>query len=210
MKISLSGTGGRTFEVSVAEVVEHDPTLIPAIIDLDLLTFSEPTWSRYTAGLLLRHGRTFLLQADGAIIGTCQLLRSWSTPQEAVLFSMSIRPGWRGRGLGTFFLEEVIHTLLQGDIHSLVLEVDPENEAAIKLYEQKFGFVRQKVCDQEYGPGQDRLHMRKTLERDKSNYDRSTPSATAGSSVQSESDQVPHCRTDSESDHISPSDVANA
>ena len=209
MKIPLSGKGGRVFDVTVTEVVEHDPALIPAIIDLDLLTFSEPTWSRYTAGLLLRHGRTFLLLADGAIIGTCQLLRGWSDPQEAVLFSMSIRPGWRGRGLGTFFLEEVIQTLLKGDIRSLVLEVDPENEAAIKLYEQKFGFVRQKVCTQEYGPGQDRLHMHKSLQQDRTAEAQSKNATIAAPSAPSELGPAPHCPTETESDRISPSDAAS-
>ena len=163
MKLALSGHGTRSFEITVEEIREHNPQLIAAVVDIDLMTFSEVTWSRYTAGLMLRHGRTFLLKADGAIIGTCQLIRSWTSPNEAVLFSMSIRPGWRGRGLGTFFLQEVTDALIQSQVQSLVLEVDPRNEAAIRLYEQKFGFKREQICHEEYGKGQDRLHMRKDL-----------------------------------------------
>ena len=166
MKLALSGHGERLFEITVEEIREHKPHLISAIVEIDLMTFSEVTWSRYTAGLMLRHGRTFLLKADGAIIGTCQLLRSWTVPGEAVLFSMSIRPGWRGRGLGTFFLEEVTKALVASDIEALVLEVDPRNKAAIRLYENKFGFTREQICQEEYGKGQDRLHMRKVLAKE--------------------------------------------
>ena len=163
MKMTLSGQGQRTFNIVVDEVIDHDPSLIPAIVEIDLMTFSEVTWSRFTAGLMLRHGRTFILKADDTIIGTCQLIKSWSNPQEAVLFSMSIRPGWRGRGLGTYFLQEVSDALIRSDVSALVLEVDPKNESAIRLYEAKFAFVREQVCPNEYGPGQDRLHMRKNL-----------------------------------------------
>lgn len=164
MKMALSSQDQRTFHITVDEVVEHDPALIQAIVDIDLMTFSEVTWSRFTAGLMLRHGRTFLLRADGTIIGTCQLLKAWNTPDEAVLFSMSIRPGWRGRGLGTFFLQEVSASLRENGVASLVLEVDPKNEAAIRLYEEKFSFTREVLCPGEYGPGQDRLRMRRVFE----------------------------------------------
>ena len=163
MKMALSKQDQRTFNIVVEEVVEHDPALIQAIVDIDLVTFSEVTWSRFTAGLMLRHGRTFLQRADGTIIGTCQLLKSWDDPQEAVLFSMSIRPGWRGQGLGTFFLHEVSTSLTESGVASLVLEVDPKNEAAIRLYEEKFSFKRVALCTGEYGPGQDRLRMRRVL-----------------------------------------------
>ena len=146
MKMALSSQDQRTFHITVDEVVEHEPALIQAIVDIGLMTFSEVTWSRFTAGLMLRHGRTFLLRADGTIIGTCQLLKAWDTPNEAVLFSMSIRPGWRGRGLGTFFLQEVSASLRKNGVASLVLEVDPKNEAAIRLYEEKFSFTREALC----------------------------------------------------------------
>jgi ribosomal protein S18 acetylase RimI-like enzyme len=202
LKIALSEHGGRSFKITVAEVKEHDPSLIASVVEIDLMTFSEPTWSRFTAGLMLRHGRTFLLQANGAIIGTSQLLRSWSAPQEAVLFSMSIRPGWRGHGLGTFFLEEISAVLIRSQVTSLVLEVDPENAPAIELYEKKFGFERQGICKQEYGDGQDRLHLRKTIEAPQSpalkvDLDR----LQAGQPAHNEPGPVLHCPTNTEEVH---------
>jgi ribosomal-protein-alanine N-acetyltransferase len=147
----------------VVEVGAHDPDLIARVIEIDLTTFSEPTWSRYTAGLMLRHGRTYLLMEEELIIGTCQVVRSWERPSEAVLFSMAIRPGYRNRGLGSYFLESVLEMLRKAGARSVVLEVDPHKRAAIKVYTEKFGF--QRVCElaDEYGPGHHRVQMRLVL-----------------------------------------------
>jgi ribosomal protein S18 acetylase RimI-like enzyme len=202
LEIALSDHGGQTFKISVKEVKNHDPTLISAVVEIDLLTFSEPTWSRYTAGLLLRHGRTFLLQADDVIIGTSQLLRSWSNPDEAVLFSMSIRPGWRGRGLGTFFLEGISGVLIDSKVTTLMLEVDPENKTAIDLYEKKFGFERQGICRQEYGEGQDRLHLRKVLSPKTKTIKTKLEPVLSTPSEHCEPGPALHCLTDNEEAYI--------
>jgi len=150
----------------VVEVGAHDPDLIAKVIEIDLTTFSEPTWSRYTAGLMLRHGRTFLLMEGGVIVGTCQVIRSWDRPSEAVLFSMAIRPGYRNRGVGTLFLRGVLESLRSSGVRSVVLEVDPSNRAAMKVYTEKFGFHPVSELEDEYGPGQHRLQMRKLLQDD--------------------------------------------
>ena len=164
MKTRLSQTGGREFEIRVSEVKAHDPEMIGTVLEIDLMTFSEPTWSRYTAGLMLRHGRNFILYADDVPIGTCQCMRSWQSPWEVVLFSMAIRPSWRGQGLGTYFLEATLDALTKSGTRSVVLEVDPASKAAIRLYEQKFGFKVVAECKNEYGAGQDRTHMRLLLQ----------------------------------------------
>ncbi len=157
---------GDSESFQVVEVGAHDPSLIEKVIEIDLTTFSEPTWSHYTAGLMLRHGRTFLLKEGELIIGTCQTIRSWERPGEAALFAMAIRPGYRNRGLGTFFLRRVLDMLRASGLRSVVLEVDPSNRPAIKVYTEKFGFHR--VCDlrDEYGRGHHRVQMRLTLQED--------------------------------------------
>jgi ribosomal-protein-alanine N-acetyltransferase len=163
LKHSLIGFGDRQFDVEVVEVETHTPELIAKVMEIDLLTFSAPTWSRYTAGLMLRHGRTFLLKVDGALIGTCQCLRSWDRPKEAALFSMTIRPGWRGQGLGSIFLEAVITALAESDIKSVVIEVDPNNPVALRLYQSRFGFEFVRDCKDEYGEGHHRIHLRRYI-----------------------------------------------
>ncbi|HJN72524.1 MAG TPA: GNAT family N-acetyltransferase [Myxococcota bacterium] len=163
MEYSLSGQDGQTYRIQTREVREHDPDLIKTVVDIDLMTWSEQTFSRYTAALMLRHGRTFLLLADNVPIGTCQVMRSWDRPTEAVLFSISIRPGWRGRGLGTRFLEDVLHTLEGSGMRSVVLSVEATNNHVLGIYENRFGFVRVGLLANEYGKKTDEVMLRKVL-----------------------------------------------
>ena len=163
MEYSLSGQDGQTYRIRTLEIREHDPELIKTVVDIDLMTWSEQTFSRYTAALMLRHGRTFLLLADEVPIGTCQVIRSWDRPTEAVLFSISIRPGWRGRGLGTRFLQDVFEALERSGMRSVVLSVDVTNEHGLGIYEKRFGFTRVGVLPNEYGKKTDEVLLRKVL-----------------------------------------------
>ena len=160
---SLSPKGGPTYEIKTVEITEHDPKLIKTIIDIDLMTYSAATFSHHTAGLILRYGRGFLLTANDSVIGTCQCIRSWERASEAILFSMAIRPGWRGRGLGTRFMQGVLEALRENGVRSVVLHVDAGNTGGIHIYEQKFGFEILEELDNEYGRGGTQVKMRRML-----------------------------------------------
>ena len=163
MEYKPAGHDGTTYRIETREVKEHDPDLIKTVVDIDLMTWSEQTFSRYTAALMLRHGRTFLLLADEVPIGTCQVIRSWDRPTEAVLFSVSIRPGWRGRGLGTRFLTDVFDALEASGMRSVVLSVDASNDHGRSIYERRFGFTRVGLLHNEYGKRTDEVMLRKIL-----------------------------------------------
>ncbi len=158
--------GKRAIEhaISVQELVEHDQDLIQQILEIDLTTFSEPTLTRFTVGNIMRHGCLFQLLADGEMIGTCHCVRSWRNPSEVALVNQAIRTGWRGYGLGSFFLREVLRLLQAQSFRSVVLHVDRDNQRARHVYENKFGFVEVASCEHEYGPGYARTLMRLVLE----------------------------------------------
>ena len=160
---TLTRGDGRVYAIRTVEVGRHDPSLIKTIVDIDLMTYSEQTYSRYTAGLMLRHGRNYLLTADDVPIGTCQCIRRWERPNEVVLFSMAIRPGWRGRGLGTRFMHGVMDALQRQGMRSVVLMVNAENKPGIAIYQRKFGFETVEELPDEFGNGVTQLLMRRTL-----------------------------------------------
>ncbi len=169
MNYSLRGDqspGGHTYRIRCVQA-EHRPDLVKQILDIDMMTFSVPTFSRYTAGLMLRHGRTFLLLADDQVIGTCEVIRSFDRPSEGVIVSKSVRPGWRGRGLGTRFLNEVIAQLEQGGLRSVLLYVSPTNHHGVRIYEDRFGFEKAGEAPGEFGPGEDWLVLRRILQAPK-------------------------------------------
>jgi ribosomal-protein-alanine N-acetyltransferase len=143
---------GTTYAIRVQEVDEVRNEVIRTLIEIDLQTFSESTFSHYTAAAFLRNGRVFLLQADDAIIGTCVCMRCWDRPNEVSVLSMGLRPGWRGRGLGHKFLVEVMDRLRARGLRAIHLMVSEDNPRAIRLYEESgFEQVASEIADPRSG-----------------------------------------------------------
>lgn len=153
------------YALEVHEVEAHDPSLIPVLTELDLLTYSEPTFSRFTLGTILRYGRVFTVTADGLVIGACHCLASFGSPTEAVIFNMALRPGWRGHGLGTRFLHGVLERLQARGTTAVVLQVAANNHRAIAVYRGRFGFSQVDIHEDEYRNGHAYLEMRLNLTR---------------------------------------------
>ena len=151
------------YALEVQEVDRHDPLLIPVLNELDLLTYSEGTFSRYTLGALLRYGRIFTITADSLVIGACHCLRSFDDPNEVVIFNMALRPGWRGHGLGTRFLQGVVDRLQNRGTRRISLLVGAQNHRAIAVYRTKFGFQHVATYPNEYNTGQEYFLMRLEL-----------------------------------------------
>ncbi len=160
----VRGDAKTEHDLFVREVTEHEPSLVGAAVRIDLNTYSEPTITRVSTGSMMRHGRMFLLEADGAVIGTCQCMRTWNNPSEVALVNQAIRSGWRGFGLGSWFLEQVLSILRQHGLRSVVVHVGCDNHRARHLYENKFDFVPVSDCELEYGPGEGLVMMRLVLE----------------------------------------------
>ena len=154
---------GRNFEIEIEEADRLDSALIRTLIEIDLQTFAEPTFSPYTAAAFLQSGRVFLLRADEAVIGTCVCMRAWERPGEANILSMGIRPGWRGRGLGQRFMALVLERLDVKGMRSASLLVGADNRRAIKVYSD-VGFEVVRTVDGDPRTGSQLVLMRKQLQ----------------------------------------------
>lgn len=153
---------GTEVAIHVREVDEAREELIRTLIEIDLQTFSEPTFSHYTAATFLRNGRVFLLEADELVIGSCVAMRCWDRPSEVNVLSMGIRPGWRGRGLGQRFLMGVMDRLRARGLRAVNLSVSEDNRRAIRLYREA-GFVETGDGDVDPRTGERFLVMRSQL-----------------------------------------------
>lgn len=151
------------YELEIREIEHHDPALIPVLTDLDLLSFFEPTFSRFTLAGFLRYGRVFVITADNLVIGACHCLRSYTDPDEVIVFNMALRPGWRGHGLGTRLLHGALTRLKAAGVRSVALEVAITNQRAIGVYRSKFGFQHVSTYANEYNNGVEYLLMRLDL-----------------------------------------------
>lgn len=140
----ISLFGAKDFRVEEVDTVT--PELVKGLIEIDLQTFSESTFSEYAAAAMLRNGRVFLLRAAGLLIGSVVTMRCWDRPNEVMVLSMGIKPGWRGQGLGQRFIQGVLARLRQRGIRSVCLYVGTDNRRAIKVYED-VGFQAVEVTE---------------------------------------------------------------
>lgn len=88
----------------------------------------------------------FVLEDGGEPVGCLSLS---PTRADGVLnLGMWIRAAWRGRGGGRMLVEAAL-AARPPDVHKIVLEVFPDNEAAIGLYEA-MGFEREGLLRDHY------------------------------------------------------------
>jgi len=147
----IDGASDRDYTIRVDEALDVTPELVRTLIEIDLQTFAESTYSPYTAAAFLKSGRVYLLCADDLTIGTCVCMRAWDRAREAMILSMGIRPGWRGRGLGQVFVTGVLDKLRARGLRSCVLLVGEDNRRAVKVYEDVgFQVVEQREVDAEH------------------------------------------------------------
>lgn len=147
----IDGSSDRDFEIRIDEVAEISAELVRTLIEIDLQTFSESTLSPYSVAAFLKGGRVYLLRANDLVIGSCVCIRGWDRPNEAMILSMAIRPGWRGRGLGQRFVSGVLDRLRTRGLRNCSLLVGEENRRAVKVY-QDVGFraVEQRDIDPQH------------------------------------------------------------
>lgn len=159
-EISLFGAN----DFRVEEVNTVTPELVNGLLEIDLQTFSESTFSEYAAAAMLRNGRVFLLRAGDVLIGSLVTMRCWDRPNEVMVLSMGIKPGWRGQGLGQSFITEVLERLRARGLRSVCLYVGNDNRRAIKVY-QDVGFQAVEIGT--VGQlGEQLMLMRSTLQED--------------------------------------------
>jgi len=80
---------------------------------------------------------------------------------EAWILRVGVREDQRRKGIGSALLEAVTGALQARNACIIRLTVSPENRPAIRLYERQ-GFVRERTVTAYFGPGEDRIIMKKT------------------------------------------------
>ena len=97
---------------------------------------------REYAELLDSGGAILVVRIDGAIAGYCAVRlttggdSTWTTTGIAHVNTLAVRPGWRGRGIGSALIDAASAFATEADADILELEVMPGNDEARRLYER--------------------------------------------------------------------------
>lgn len=111
---------------------------IPRLAEMEAASFSMP-WSAEDFRDLLSHDYCHYLTAlvDGVPVGTAGYRESFG---EAEIDNVVVDEAYRGQGIGSKLMEELIRYGEAHGIEAFTLEVRAGNASAIALYE-KYGFV---------------------------------------------------------------------
>ncbi len=120
--------------ITFREMVPEDAAGVEAV---EKESFAIP-WSRQSFWEEAANERTYYLLAleDEVIIGYAG---TWIIEDEAQITNVAIAPRYRGQGIGTRMMAEIIQAAKQRGAVRMTLEVRPSNTAALALY-TAFGF----------------------------------------------------------------------
>ncbi len=112
---------------------------VDRLAELDDLCFASRKWPREAWNEVVLHPawRTLVAEApSGELAAAAVLLRQRPL---ASLASLAVAPSWRRRGVGACLLAECVRLCRVAGARLVALEVDADNEPALRLY-QRFGF----------------------------------------------------------------------
>lgn len=129
---------------------------IDTVYEINLRSFTTDAWSRESIEreFQLPYSLRFVLEADSQVVGYAIL---WLVEGEAFIMTFAIEPSYRNKGLGKFFLRELIDRL-KGKVSTIQLDVRKTNLRAIRLY-KSLGFKVVREREGFYSDGESALVM---------------------------------------------------
>ena len=110
---------------------------LPAVLEIENAVYPHP-WSRanFLDSLYGGHEAWVLRDGNGVLLGYFLIML---IVDEAHLLNISVRGDLHGRGIGRLLLDKVAQMARDKGMAHILLEVQPSNVRAIRLYE-RFGF----------------------------------------------------------------------
>ncbi len=136
---------------------------------IQIAALDRVAWRQHRAGELIpdgqhvwrqwcEHSIVYIAKSGNDVVGAILAFRCLD--ELFCLHKVIVDVKCRGQGVGSKLFEALLKDLDQRQMDSF-LTVDPVNEPAVRLYE-KWGFVGSPVIKDYYGPGKDRIVMKRS------------------------------------------------
>jgi len=158
-----------TGTIVIRRIEAHEWPLLCELSALDGEAFPGDGLTPTQLALFARGGLLQAVLDNGQVVAAAFLLAVPGT-RTALLFSLAVRAAHRRAGHGRTLLADVERDLRERGFEEIELTVAPDNTPARRLYQEVFGFREAGRLPDFFGPGQDRLLLRKRL----------TPAAESG------------------------------
>ena len=137
---------------------------IPDILTIEKQVFGTEAWSRevYESEFaLLGYSRIYkVIEENNRIVAYFGIAIVDGTLD---ITTIAVTPSHQRKGLACLMMDEILKLARDYEAKTLMLDVKPENSAAIGLY-QKYGFEVVGLRRNYYGPSKDALTMQKVLQ----------------------------------------------
>jgi [ribosomal protein S18]-alanine N-acetyltransferase len=122
--------------ILLAPLTDED---VDSAVELEARTYSTPWSEQVFRDELEAPGRTYIKAVDpqGRLVGYAGLMQ---VGDEAHITTVVVDPDYRGGGIGTRLMFDLVRTAVSEGAHSLTLEVRVSNAAAQALY-RRFGMA---------------------------------------------------------------------
>jgi ribosomal-protein-alanine N-acetyltransferase len=133
-------------------------TDVDSLLSIEKESFEREPYDRNLFNLFLSDRKSYFIVAEVGkrVVGYAIATYKGST---AVITSMAVRAGYRGKGIGALLLEDILKEV-SDKVPVVELQVAVDNKAAIALY-RKYSFSEVGIVHNYYGEGKDAILMRK-------------------------------------------------
>ncbi|MCR4874187.1 MAG: ribosomal protein S18-alanine N-acetyltransferase [Clostridia bacterium] len=140
-------------EISIVNVQEN---YIDDIFEIESKEIIVP-WSKESLLNLIRQQNIIfrVMLLDNEVIGYYSFQKVFD---EGYINNIAVKREYQSKGFGTKLFEDLIERAQKFEVNALTLEVETDNERAIKLY-KKFGFVEEGIRKNFYLNKKDALIM---------------------------------------------------
>lgn len=140
------------------------PDVVRQITNLEREAYGEHgLGTPWTLVPFMRHGLVIVCREGEEIVGVVEAMRDWREPGRAYIFGLCVKADRRGQGVGTKLFGRLLGVLREAGFRSAELTVAADNEVARRIYRDTFTFEETGLLPGEYGDGEDRIRMERSL-----------------------------------------------
>ncbi|WP_245684812.1 GNAT family N-acetyltransferase [Orenia metallireducens] len=146
-------------QIRIAALKDNQVDVINKLVKIESEAFGEGGLNQWGLVPMIYHGMVYVIWLDKEPIGLAEYMRDMKDIEKGYLYGLAISKSHQGKGFGSKLLDYSLRDLSKREIKKVELTVDPNNQNAVYIYQQKFGFNKVDYRENEYGVGEDRLIM---------------------------------------------------
>ena len=145
--------------------IQPDPQdwqILEQIAEIDRQAFGEDGISVFNLSQFTRSNTVFCLAISRVVVAEAVVLRNLHD-SGAVIFGFAVNNNSQGKGYGKILMDHLLQKARDLGISYLELTMNPDNQAAKKLYMEKAGFIKKAELSLHPHKGEPRWLMRLDL-----------------------------------------------